>query len=425
LVSLPEYIRAPLMATEFRGPMGITGQTLIASHKDSGEPSVQAWDIALEIEDGQLARGSLASGIRGSLHVLGENSDQGPIAKGYMSIDALAVRGLPVTNLTGPFAINDSKLFMGRLANAVDVAPLASRLAAYRRSTDIVLASANLPIQDSSRDFAFGDPQNSRVSSSERNASAALGQGTATQTRSGSSPPAVVSGGMNSLVLPTLDIRQDDLKAKTLSGTLFVHGTHPLIEGQTELKLALADADLEGFLADLGENHTSASGRLWIEGRVAGSLMHANTLSGTGNIWLRQANFYQMPVMTRLFRVLSVKPPDDGAFESADVQFRLDGDRIPIDRISLDGDIISLRGSGWTNLRREIELDLYAYVGNRSPMAAILGPLISQNDSATILQLEVTGTTDRMEFRRNIPLMGSSWQQIFPDRVAPPDNPYR
>jgi hypothetical protein len=279
------------------------------------------------------------------------------------------------------------------LANAIEVAPLATRLASFRRATDIALASATLPAR------------------TKLPSEVALAKGNPFE------PP--------SKDLPLLDIRDDDLKAKALSGTVYAHGTHPLIEGQTELKLALADADLAGLLGDLGENHDSTSGRLWIEGRLAGSLMHANTLSGSGNAWLRQANFYQMPVMTRMFRVLSVKPPEDGAFESADVQFRLDGDRIPIDRISLDGDIISLRGSGWTNLRREIQLDLYAYVGNRSPMAVVFGPLISQNDSATMLQLEVTGTTDKMEFRRNIPLMGTNLQQIFPERVATPETSYR
>ena len=373
VVSLPEYMRAPLMATEFRGPLGITGQTLVASKQNGGDPTVQAWDIAVEIEDGQLAGGALASGIRGSLHVVGESDNRGPIAKGFMTIDSLAVRGIPVTNLTGPFAIADSRLLFGRQAVAVNVAPFATRLAASRGTNAVVFASATMPI---------APVHTARASE-----------------------------------LPSLDVRDDDLKAKTLSGTLSVHGTHPLIEGQTDLNLALSDANLVGFMADMGENHTTASGRLWIEGRVAGSLNHANTLSGSGNAWLRKANFYQMPVMTRMFRVLSVKPPADGAFESADIQFRLDGDRIPIDRISLDGDIISLRGNGWTNLRREIQLDLYAYVGNRSPMAALFGPLVSHNDNATMLQLEVSGTTDKMEFRRNIPLMGTNLQQIFPDRV--------
>ncbi len=219
--------------------------------------------------------------------------------------------------------------------------------------------------------------------------------------------------------LPKLDVRDDDLQAKTFAGTLKLHGTHPLLEGQTEVALSLMDADLSEFLADVGENHGEADGRLWVDCRLAGSLMHANTLSGNGRAWLRQASFYQMPVMAHLFRALSLKAPEDGAFESADVDFRIDGDRIPIDRISLDGDIIALRGSGWTNLRRELQLDLYAYVGNSSPIGAIFGPLVSQNDNATMLQLEVTGTTDQMKFRRAIPLIGTNLQQIFPS--ASPD----
>jgi len=134
---------------------------------------------------------------------------------------------------------------------------------------------------------------------------------------------------------------------------------------------------------------------------------------------MKDANFFEMPMMLRLFRVLSVKPPDDGAFESADIEFRIDGDRVPIDRISLDGDVLSLRGSGWTNLRKELQLDLYAYVGRRSALAAVLGPLVSQNDNATMLQVEVTGTSDNPQFRRSFPLMGNSLQQVFPDRVSP------
>ncbi len=74
---------------------------MLSSDQAGGEPSVKAWDLQIEIEDGQLAGGALASGMRGSLHVLGENTGRGPTAKGYLALDSLAVKGIPVTNLTG------------------------------------------------------------------------------------------------------------------------------------------------------------------------------------------------------------------------------------------------------------------------------------------------------------------------------------
>jgi Protein of unknown function/AsmA-like C-terminal region len=401
LMSLPEYMRNPLMATEFRGPLAISGQTLVTSSSENSEPSVKAWDIQIEVEDGQLAGGTLASGIRGSLHILGENTDQGPTAKGYLTLDSLAVKGIPVTNLKGPIAITQSKLFAGRLASEVQVTPLAAQLVATRRRPEIMATSHD--DFDASRS---GVVQASGISAASSPSKPAL------------EPASLFSTHSSSNDLPILDNSPQDIHANTLAGTLRLYGTHPLLEGQTELDIALIDADLGNFLADIGENHGQADGRLWLQCRLVGSFMHTNTLSGIGQAWLREASFYQMPVMTRLFRALSLKQPDDGAFERADVQFRVDGDRIPIDRISLDGDIIALRGNGWTNLRRELQLDLYAYVGNRSPLGTLFGPLVSQNDSATLLQLEVTGTTDRMDVRRAIPLIGSNWQQIFPERVS-------
>jgi hypothetical protein len=410
LVSLPEYLRVPLAATEFRGPLGITGQTLIASDPRSGEPSVKAWDLQIEVEDGQLAGRSLASGIRGTLQIQGEHRADGPIAKGYMDIDSLAIRNVPMTKLSGPFAIADSKLRFGRLARDVVITPLNQYTATYLAPNPVITASAEIPIRTNPRNLeqvnGLSVAQPTPVSTPPVMPATSASNNTESTFWRTSTPP-------------LLDIQSEDLHAKSLSGTVHMYGVHPLIEGQTDLQVVLQDADLQGMLADLGESNPQAQGRLWVQCKLVGSLMYSNTLGGSGNAWLRDANFYEMPTMLRLFRVLSVKPPDDGAFESADVEFRIDGDRVPIDRISLDGDVLSLRGSGWTNLRKELQLDLYAYVGRRSALAAMLGPLVSQNDSATMLRVEVTGTSDNPEFRRSFPLMGSSLQQVFPDRVAP------
>ena len=63
--------------------------------------------------------------------------------------------------------------------------------------------------------------------------------------------------------------------------------------------------------------------------------------------------------MVKLVRLLSISP-GQGAFDSADIKFGIDGDRLPIHELVLDGDILSMRGSGWVNMRRELHLDLFA-----------------------------------------------------------------
>jgi hypothetical protein len=204
---------------------------------------------------------------------------------------------------------------------------------------------------------------------------------------------------------PTLDIGDNDVRARTLSGTAFVSGLQPLNGERSRYRLRLVDADFHGFLLDLGETHTEASGRLSVQVDVAGSLANTESLEGNGRAWLRDASLYELPNMVRLFRLLSVRP-DQGAFDSADISFAIDGDRIPVNELQLDGDLVSMKGSGWVNLRRELYFDLFAHVGRKSIVGAIARP-ITQHRAANLMRIEVTGTTSDPQMRRSVPLINS------------------
>ncbi len=174
---------------------------------------------------------------------------------------------------------------------------------------------------------------------------------------------------------PKLPVDENDIIANCFGGKLFLRGTHEIASARTKLGLQLTEADLQETLMDFSRGADGIRGKYWAECTLQGVLHNQQTLSGTGRAWLRRADLVQMPLMTKVFRVLSIKDPKSGAFESGELQFRIDGDRIPFDKISLDGDIISLRGNGWVNMRRELDLDLFAYVGKRSVVAAVLGQL--------------------------------------------------
>jgi hypothetical protein len=174
----------------------------------------------------------------------------------------------------------------------------------------------------------------------------------------------------------------------------------------------LVDADFHGLLVDLGETHTEVSGSLSVQCDLFGSLTHTVSLEGSGNAWLRGANLYELPFMIKLLRALSVQP-DQGAFDSADVAFSIDGDQIPIHKLELDGDLVSMRGSGWVNLRRELSLDMYANVGRRSIVGAMMRP-ITQNRGANLMRIEVSGTTSDPQIRHTMALM-NSLEQVLPE----------
>jgi hypothetical protein len=109
--------------------------------------------------------------------------------------------------------------------------------------------------------------------------------------------------------------------------------------------------------------------------------------------------------MIRLLNLLAVRP-DQGAFDAADIDFAIDGDKIPITNLQLDGDLISMQGKGSVNFRRELDLELVANVGRRGIVGAIVRPF-TQNPSANWMRIEVGGTTSNPQIRPPMPLRDS------------------
>jgi hypothetical protein len=383
---LPPILRDPLTRMQFRGPVGITGTTRIASLDEMQPSLVRSWMLSMELEDAQFG-GNFASGVRGSIQVSGENTATGPIAYGSMAIDALAIKNIAVTGLEGPFAMDRSELLLGRDAMAWQ---------AKNHATIRPMATASAP----------GDPNVVPASFRSR----VLDALAVTQPTTEPAPMSAFT--IAPPVAPTLDIRDSDLRARTLSGTLFLSGVEPLNGDRSRYRVRLVDADFHGFLVDLGETHTQASGRLSVQCDLSGSLYNTEALEGSGRAWLRGANLYELPAMIRLFRLLSVRP-DQGAFDSADIAFTIDGDRIPVHELELDGDLVSMRGSGWVNLRRELYLDLYAHVGRRSLVGAMVRPL-TQHRAANLMRIEVSGSTSDPQMKRSMPLM-ESLEQVLPE----------
>lgn len=377
LTCLPRVLREPLTRIQFDGPVSVAGSTQVASLTEANNSLVRSWNLRMDLEEAKFASDSV-TGIRGAFEIQGENTASGPVAFGSLAIDAMAIKGVAVTGIQGPFALDRNELLLGR--DAVD----------WQWKNHSLLQNV---LAQGSR----GDPNVIPVSFRSR-----LRESSATPEPIGPRIPGLPASQEDS---PTLDIGDNDVRARTLSGTAFVSGLQPLNGERSRYRLRLVDADFHGFLLDLGETHTEASGRLSVQVDVAGSLANTESLEGNGRAWLRDASLYELPNMVRLFRLLSVRP-DQGAFDSADISFAIDGDRIPVNELQLDGDLVSMKGSGWVNLRRELYFDLFAHVGRKSIVGAIARP-ITQHRAANLMRIEVTGTTSDPQMRRSVPLINS------------------
>ena len=381
---LPKVLKDPMTSWGFRGAVSIAGSTYVASPQEGHGSLLRDWNLRVELEDASI-HGQRVRGVRGTVQVAGENSNLATTACGFLAIDAMSIEGIAVTGVDGPFAIGEDRLYLGR--DAIDWQNRSSvgRRIASNGKVSAMGVSVETPVVSAAFESKVRD---GFVQRREQSGANWFGAKTAIPYD-----------------VPNMDISDNDLKARALSGTFFISGVQPLQQERSFFRCRLVDSDVHGMLVDLGESHATMNGRLFVQCDIEGSLSNLDALSGQGKAWLRGANLYELPVMIRLLNLLSVRP-DQGAFDAADIDFAIDGDKIPITNLQLDGDLISMQGKGAVNFRRELDLELVANVGRRGIVGALVRPF-TENQSANWMRIEVGGTTSNPQIRPPMPLRDS------------------
>lgn len=83
-------------------------------------------------------------------------------------------------------------------------------------------------------------------------------------------------------------------------------------------------------------------------------------LQGSGSIDVPQGRLYKLPVLLELVKLAKLHAPDQTGFEEAHATFRLDGDRIHVDKIDLLGNAVSLGGTGELDRNaQDVKLEFY------------------------------------------------------------------
>ncbi len=218
------------------------------------------------------------------------------------------------------------------------------------------------------------------------------------------------------------------MTASSLTGKFVLAGRSKMGTGEFEAETSLNGADLNLLLRDLSVDSASVEGLCDAQISIDGILWDPKTYHGDGKIQINEAKLYELPFMIRLMNVASVSAQDD-AFQTANIDFEVDGERIELANVYCAGDVIRLKGEGSTNLRREINLDMYAYVGSRFPGNRVVSPLLQESRFATLMKIRVDGTLDNPTMkRRAFPQLEATMQQIFPElaeRESSPILPWR
>jgi hypothetical protein len=213
------------------------------------------------------------------------------------------------------------------------------------------------------------------------------------------------------------------VKAKVFGGD-FYGDAQVALEGDGEfiLQVALTDGELAQLSQELTSRRDSLSGKASATVELYGNARGTHTWRGSGMVRLRSADIYELPVMLGLLKVLRMQRPDKTAFNSSDIDFRIQGDHFYFDRINFTGDAVTLKGSGWMDLDKQIDIDFYTLVGKDRIRIPIVTPALGLM-SRELLLIHAGGTLDAPELsRKTLPGLNDRLKQLFPEveRTASP-----
>ena len=211
-------------------------------------------------------------------------------------------------------------------------------------------------------------------------------------------------------------------------GTVEGDGHVDVSTGAYHFRLTLHDARLSGILSPIHDSGSSAvaaernAGRLAAAVDVDGILGSAQSRRGRGRLRIRDAVMYKVPLTLGLLQVVNLALPTSSAFDSADIDYELEANRVRFDRLRFHSSGVEMVGRG-TMLAPTKQLDLELFV--RNPQGIDLGPMSQLLDKFKdeLVSMRVTGTLEtpivEVETLRGI---RRSWDSIFGAAGNPADD---
>ncbi|MBX3434163.1 MAG: hypothetical protein KF847_12645 [Pirellulales bacterium] len=123
--------------------------------------------------------------------------------------------------------------------------------------------------------------------------------------------------------------------------------------------------------------------------RGAGRSEHA--LGGEGNIHIREAQLYELPLLASLLQRVRTGGRDSTAFNQSDIRFKLENQTIYLDQLDFLGDVVNLYGVGYTGFDQKLNLKFHGVVGRHDFHLPLVKQFVGQA-SQQIMQMNVAGT---------------------------------
>jgi hypothetical protein len=196
-------------------------------------------------------------------------------------------------------------------------------------------------------------------------------------------------------------MRIEDLAARLhggrVAGFAEVALTEPLHYG---VSLSVEDMDLHELFRS-GNGSPAGQPTFDVRGLLRGNLQmtgiagEPQTRQATGVLRITKARINKLPVVLGFVDIVYLWLPGQGTFAEGDVAYRLQGDKLIFQEISLRGPATSLLGSGWVNLKDEsLHLTFLTAPPGYLPRLAGVEDLLS-GLTREIVEVRVTGTLSK------------------------------
>jgi hypothetical protein len=210
------------------------------------------------------------------------------------------------------------------------------------------------------------------------------------------------------------------LSARVAGGSIFADGSVSSgPEGTFAVAASVSDAELERLAGDSPAFPGAAQrfcGKVFGAIEVSGARTGTHSLAGRGQLRLRDADIYELPVIVALLKVLRVKAPDRKAFSSSLVDFRIEGPRAYLDNIELSGDAISLVGNGEIDFDSRVRMTFRSIMGDSETQLPVMKRVLG-GASGQFMLVHVDGTLAQPDITTEaFPTLNAALQQLQSNR---------
>lgn len=407
--AVPMAVLSFMDEMKLRGYFNLSG-ALCFTKSDPEGPLEAVWDIGLILQQNTAAFKTPIKNICGKMQLRGVyRDDQSIQMHGELDLDSLCIKDIQTIRLIGPFYYDGKKISFG------ETVPPPRELSIYLN---------DFLRQRLSKDPLFQSP--STVGS------------LSPQSRIRGQTPHLPLGQQENEIVDRRDsapvnfpIKKENLlsdrrplKGSIFQGTLLLNGDLVLDDHISyRMGIALQNANLKETMRDLAKNEETLSGKVSLFANFVGESSNIATLKGNGNIIVSDAALYELPFFMKVFQGLSIQKNERGAFNSSRIAFRAFGNKMCLDTVLLEGNALTLFGSGWLTLEENenyIDLKMNSRLGNSQSQIPVISDVIG-GAGDQIAQIRVEGRlSDPTIWAERFPGLKKAWWSIFPNQEPEP-----